>query len=946
LALLTACGGAGTKGTSPTTETGTVAVQLIWPNGVPSTITTITSTVTVGAFQASESQSVDQWANSTQSVTAPVGTGMLRVDAANTAGSVLFSGSATVSVAANVLTQVVVFLVPQSILDAPISIQVTPPASTVAAGTTQTYKAIGKFADETTRDITGSVIWISTNSMVASIDATGLATGLVRGSTSIVAFFSNSMANVKSPPATLTVTPAVVTALQITPSIASIPAGTTEQYTAVATFSDRSTQDVTALAIWNAGVDGVATINGTGLATGLVMGDATVTAMYNGVPSNMGTLTVTPALLTSIEVSPSAASIPSGTTQQFTATGTYTDKSKKDLTATAGWSTDNSTVATVSGSGLATGNWPGVANIAATSSGITSVVPAVLTVTPAALVSIQVTPGTASVAVGTTQQYTAVGTYTDKKTLDITASVFWSSSDTSLATIGLNGLATGVALGTVDITATSSDALVASNAAILNVTPAVLMSIQVTPPIRSIAKGTAQQFIAVGTYSDKNIQDITDQVSWGSDNTSVATISMGGLATGVTMGTANISANFGTVTSNTAILTVTEAALTSIQVSPASASIAAGSSQHFAATGVYTDFSTQDLTSVATWSSDAPGVATITGPGAAKGVAPGTANITASVGAVTSNAAVLTVTSATLVSIQVTPATAIVAEGTTQQFAATGTYSDGSTQTITGSVAWGSSNTEVATISRSGLATGLDEGTVNVTASFGGIASNSAALTVTSESLVSIRVTPAAASIAVGRTQNYVATGTYTDGSVQTITKMVAWASSNTSVATISTGGLATGVTAGTVNISASLGTVTSNTATLTVTPVTLVSILVTPATASIAKCATQQFTATGTYSDGSSQDLTAVSSWISGATSVATIGSTGLATGVSAGSTSITATFGGMTSIAAVTVTSATVCDADSNGDDHGVGDGDNRDGLRDGDDHSRRGDDRHRGN
>jgi hypothetical protein len=226
------------------------------------------------------------------------------------------------------------------------------------------------------------------------------------------------------------------------------------------------------------------------------------------------------------------------------------------------------------------------------------------------------------------------------------------------------------------------------------------------------------------------------------------------------------------------------------------------------------------------------------------------------------------------------------------------------------------------------------------------VQSNTATLNVTEATLVSNQVTPPAASIAAGTTQHYVATGTYTDGSTPDITKLVAWGSSDTSIATIGTGGMATGVTAGAVNISASLGAVPPATATLTVTAANLVSVLVTPATASIAKCATQQFTATGTYSDGGTQDVTTLSSWISGATSVATVSSTGLAKGVAAGSTSITATFSGMTSIAAVTVTSATVCDADSNGDDHGVGDGDNRDGLRDGDDHSRRGDDRHRGN
>ena len=79
----------------------------------------------------------------------------------------------------------------------------------------------------------------------------------------------------------------------------------------------------------------------------------------------------------------------------------------------------------------------------------------------------------------------------------------------------------------------------------------------------------------------------------------------------------------------------------------------------------------------------------------------------------------------------------------------------------------------------------------------------------------------------------------------------------------------------------------------LTVTSATLQSIAVTPANPSIAAGTTQQFTATGTYSDASTADLTGSVTWSSGTTATATIGSTGLAHGVSAGTSSIGATLG-----------------------------------------------------
>jgi len=82
-----------------------------------------------------------------------------------------------------------------------------------------------------------------------------------------------------------------------------------------------------------------------------------------------------------------------------------------------------------------------------------------LTVTAATLVSIDVTPATATIRIGAThaQQYTATGHYSDLTTQDITTSVTWNSATTATATIsnaaGTNGLATGLAQGTTLITA-------------------------------------------------------------------------------------------------------------------------------------------------------------------------------------------------------------------------------------------------------------------------------------------------------------------------------------------------------------------------------------------------------------------------------------------------------------------------------------------------------------
>jgi uncharacterized protein YjdB len=176
-------------------------------------------------------------------------------------------------------------------------------------------------------------------------------------------------------------------------------------------------------------------------------------------------------------------------------------------------------------------------------------------------------------------------------------------------------------------------------------------------------------------------------------------------------------------------------------------------------------------------------------------------------------------------------------------------------------------------------------------------------LGVPAASVVSVAVTPATASVLIGATQQYAATATYSDGSSHAVTTTSAWTSGSPLVASVGAAtGLATGLTVGSSVISASFGGKTG-TAALTVTaPVTLTSIAVTPVTPSILVGATQQFVATGTYSNATTAVI-ANPVWTSGTLTVATISNTGLATGILPGTSIISATSGGRTANAVLTV-------------------------------------------
>jgi hypothetical protein len=172
--------------------------------------------------------------------------------------------------------------------------------------------------------------------------------------------------------------------------------------------------------------------------------------------------------------------------------------------------------------------------------------------------------------------------------------------------------------------------------------------------------------------------------------------------------------------------------------------------------------------------------------------------------------------------------------------------------------------------------------------------------------LSSIAVTPSNSTNLAGATQQFTATGTYSDGSTQSVTSQVVWTSSNTAAATITTGGLATLVSSGTTTISAALAGVTGGTTLTVQVPPTLASIAMTPVNPTILVGTTQQFTATGTYSDGSTKNLSSLATWTSSKTNVATIKTNGLATALSAGATIISAALSGVTATNTLAVQAA----------------------------------------
>ncbi len=478
---------------------------------------------------------------------------------------------------------------------------------------------------------------------------------------------------------------------------------------------------------------------------------------------------------------------------------------------------------------------------------------------------------------------------------------------------------------------TTDDSLQARNSS------STVASIVMSPSTATGSLGQSAQFTA--SAENANGGSVTAGVPvWSSSDSTIVAVTQSGMGTAVGVGSATLTATINGVR-GTAQTTVTGDAIASVAVSPSSASGAVGQQARFTAT--LTGVSGATLTGRRViWTSSNPAVVSVDTTGLATGVANGTATITATsagkigsasitVGtgtqAVTNPAAVTDLAVASIADTTATLSFTQVNDGTGQPASyeiryAVAPISWGTALDVTrGTCSSPMSGTAIgakASCTINGLAPSTAynfqivafRGAFGVSAVFGPLSTAAAASTVATVSqtgVASVAVTPGSASGAVGQSAQFSATVKNASGTVLT-GQTITWSSTNTAVVTVNSSGYATGVGAGAAAVVATSGGK-SGQATITVTGTggsggTVSSTTVSPSSASISVGGTQALNATLTNLVGTIlSGLT--TTWSSSNTAVATVGSTGMVTGVSGGTATITATSGGIGGTASITV-------------------------------------------
>jgi trimeric autotransporter adhesin len=589
----------GTTIISYTIPTGCAATMVVTVNPLPNAITGPTTVCVASAITLSDTSPGGTWSSSNTGVaTAGSSTGVITGVAQGTATITYMLNTGCIRTA--------------SVLINPIPAAISG-ASSVCVGSATTLS-----------DATFGGIWSSSNTAVATISFGGVAGGVAAG-TSIITYGLLTGCN-----RTLTMT------------VNPLPAAITGT-TSICVLSTTILSDATASGTWTSSNTGVAAVgSSTGIVTGVTQGSATIT--YS--------LSTGCTRTTSVLVNPIPAVI-NGTTSVCAGLTT----SLSDATAAGAWSSSNTAVATVSGTGIVTGVSAGTATIFYTLvTGCNRSVVVTVNPLPSAIAGIR------SVCAGATTSLS-----------DATAGGTWSSSNTAVATIGGTGLVTGATAGTTTITYTLGTGCITTAGVTVNANPAAI---------------TPAGAIGICVGSTAALSDATPGGIWSSGDITIATVNATGVVTGVLAGTANIS--YTNAAGCPAVKTIT-VNITPTAISPASPSVCTGN----------TTFLTDGVTG-GVWTSSDITVATVNaGTGMVSGVAAGTAMITYTIGSCFAS---------TTLTVNLSPVAGTISGPVTGCVGATITLTDAAPGGV-----WSSSNTSVATVSATGIVTGVSGGAVIIT---------------------------------------------------------------------------------------------------------------------------------------------------------------------------------------------------------------------------------------
>jgi trimeric autotransporter adhesin len=673
-------------------------------------------------------------------------------------------------------------------------IDIVPATAFVPAGSTNALEAIGRFSDGTYLNVTDGVVWESSNLQVATISndsgAKGIVTGLAEGEVEISAI---SVGGEATGVAQLTVTPAEIISLDITPALIELAAGLSITVRASAVLTNQDAIDVTQEAIWAVAEPDMAFLSGgTGflplrLET-VVPGETVLTATYAGVTAE-AQVSISAAVLEAVELEPQDLVMSAGTDRQLIFTGTYSDGEHNNINANATWTTSDPEIAVVTESppGRVSSQTPGTSTIMASFAGLSATTE--VTVTDAVVVAVQVFPALVTAPAGDDVLFNAYAIYSDDTQRWITQESTWEVGDAAIASVsnalGEKGKAVGQVPGSTTVVV-NFDGF--SDAATLHVSDAEIDYAFAVPLYMGLHVGQKQMGRMLAAYTNGVTLEVGDQSTWISADPSIAQVSNAagnrGQVTGLSAGETFIYGNFQGHETEIYVY-VSDSEIVDILIWPPQTFLVPDLVTNVYLVASYEDDPEdyQNLTPEGIWSTDDENIATVGnfpfGAGLINAHSPGPVTVTARYGEYTVTQDYF-VQDLDVESMELSPNSTILAVDGSQSFVAFAEFSNGSTHDVSSSSDFSSGDSATATFLENfrNVLIGLAPGDVEIRASFQGVDAV-ANVSVIQEEPDAVVISPVNPIINLYQPNQFYATGVFPGGETGDMTALCTWTSSD-----------------------------------------------------------------------------------------------------------------------------------------------------------------------
>ncbi|MEI7027431.1 Ig-like domain-containing protein [Paenibacillus sp. y28] len=726
-------------------------------------------------------------------------------------------------------------------------------------GSTASLTATAIYESGTTETATIKADWSSSDTTVATAYA-GVITAKGKGTAVVTATYMGQTVIVN-----VTVSKKVRSLIKDKQSL-DLRKDDSEQITVTAYYDDGTSEDVTAKSTWNIDNGSVATVFD-GKVTGLASGSANVTATYN---NQTVTVPVNVEIAKRVDASQTEISLLLNDPVDVTLEATYPDGTKQDVTAKAEWESEDPSIADVL-NGKITGYSAGKTTIYGTYGTKT----AAIAVEVDNAIKLELNKQSLLIKKGNTEQLVLNASYASGDPEDITARATWTSSNNDIVSV-VKGKLIANAIGEATVTAQYGDKTVT-----VKVDVDVPRRLDASSDVLYMQTAQSSQITLTATYADNSEADVTADAEWSVNNTDIAFVNKGKV-TAYKAGEALVTAKYG---DKTVTIKISVDVPSTLSVNKKTVNLQVGGYEQAVLKALYTDGSEVDVSSKAEWTSSDSAVVDVRN-GLISGVDTGTATVTAKYGTRTTT---IKVSVGLLKSLTTTSdLTLALSKGDTKTISLTAVYMDGTSKDVVADAEWTSSNATAVTVD-AGVITALESGEATITAAFGG---KTVTLAVKVDMANKLKASTALVSFDLGDTKSITLTATDANDNAIDVTKEAEWISSNESMVLVSSEGVLTPVARGKATITAKYG---GKSVTISVEIGVVQTLEVSKKYISAKTGDTVQLTLSATLSDGTKRDVTTDAVWKSNAYKVADV-SNGLVTAVSAGSTNISATFGGKT--------------------------------------------------